>query len=153
MRKIKICLACNGGGHFEQLKLATSCLKKDDYDFFYVTEKSKHLKNLMSKERHYSFINPTTKKHLWVVNTLQALWVLFKERPNVIISTGAGVAFPIFFFGKKIFKAKTIFICSAANVTKPSRVPFQAYKIADLFLVQWRELKEIFPKSTYIGIL
>ena len=46
-----------------------------------------------------------------------------------------------------------IFIASAADVTQPARTPYRAYPLSDLFLVQWPEMMEIFPKSKYIGTL
>ena len=152
-KRIKICLACSAGGHFEQLRLAKKTILSDKYDFYWVTCKNKHLRNVLRDERYYTITNATLKKWTWVVNTLQALYILVKERPDVIISTGAGVAYPTLFFGKKLFKCKLVFICSSANVTKPSRVPYRTYPLSDLFLVQWPELLDIFPNAKYIGVL
>lgn len=152
-KKPKICLACNGGGHFEHLRKATKDLSEEQFDIYWITDKAKFLKNVLSEKRHYSFYNPAAGKLYWGLNALQAIWYLIKERPNVVISTGAGVAFPTMFFGKYLFGCKLIFLCSAANVTKPSRVPYKAYPISDLFLVQWPEMKAIFPNAKYIGVL
>lgn len=149
----KICLTCSTGGHFEQLKLAIKELPLSAYDVYWVTYPNKHLKNMFEDVKYYTIHNVTLKKWTWVVNSLQSLWILLKERPDVIISSGAGVSFPTIYFGKKLFKCKIIFLCSAANVTKPSRVPYRAYPLSDLFLVQWPELLSIFPKAKYIGVL
>lgn len=152
-KKIKICLTCNGGGHFQQMMLAIKNLPLGDYDVYWITDNAKHLKTTLKEYKHYSFVNPSMNKFYWIINSIQAIYTLIKERPNLIISTGAGVSFPTIFFGKKLFGCKTIFICSAANVTKPSRVPYKAYPISDLFLVQWPEMKAIFPNAKYIGVL
>lgn len=152
-KKIKICLTCNSGGHFQQLKLALKYVPLENYDSYWITDKAKNLQKILKGEKHYAFIKPALNRIYWIINALQSLWVLFKEKPDIIISTGAGVSFPTMYFGKKIFKSKIIFICSAANVTKPSRVPYKAYPISDLFLIQWPELKEIFPNAIYIGVL
>ena len=153
-KKAKICLACSAGGHFQQLRLATDGLSRDRYEFYWLMMKSKHL-NKFFEDKKLITIRNTEVDHKWtfVVNAIQSLWYLIKERPDVIISTGAGVAYPTMLFGKKLFGCKIIFVCSAANVTKPSRVPYKAYGMSDLFLVQWPETKEIFPNSTYIGTL
>ncbi len=151
--KPKICLACNGGGHFEQLRKATKNLSEEKYDIYWITDKAQFLKNALSDKKHYSFYNPAAGRKYWVLNALQALWFLIKERPDAVISTGAGVAFPTMLFGKYLLRCKIIFLCSAANVTKPSRVPYKAYLISDLFLVQWPEMKKIFPNAIYIGVL
>lgn len=153
-KKIKVCLTCNGGGHFQQLFLASKeILDCEEYDIYWVTDKAKHLTKVLNGQKQYRFVNPTTNKLLWVINSVQAIACLIKECPNVIISTGAGVSFPTMFFGKYLFRSKIIYLCSAANVTKPSRVPYKAYPISDLFLVQWPEMKEIFPNSINIGVL
>lgn len=83
---------------------------------------------------------------------MQAIfWVLIK-RPNVIITTGAGVVVPTIFL-QKILKSKVIFINSAADVTHASKTPIWIEKYADLFLVQWEEMKTIFPNAICCGVL
>ena len=153
-KKPKICLACSAGGHFQQLRLATDGLSREKYDFYWLTMKAKHLGKFFEDKKVVTLTN-TEVDHKWTfaVNAVQALWYLIKERPDVIISTGAGVAYPTILFGKMFFRCKIIFVCSAANVTKPSRVPFKAYPISDLFVVQWQENMKFFPNSTYIGTL
>lgn len=152
-KKIKICLTCNGGGHFQQMMLAIKDMPLNEYDIYWITDNAKHLSKTLKRWKHYIFVNPSMNKFYWIVNSLQSIYYLIKERPDLIISTGAGVSFPTIFFGKKIFKSKIIFICSAANVTKPSRVPYKAYPLSDLFLVQWPEMRKIFPNAKYIGVL
>ena len=60
---------------------------------------------------------------------------------------------PTVFFAKKMLKTKVIFINSAADVTHASKTPKWIEKYADLFLVQWEEMRMIFPNSNYVGIL
>ena len=152
-KKPKICMICSAGGHFEQLWLAMNTLEINQYEIYWVTYKNKHLKNKLKKFKYYTIHNATLKKWTWIINAIQSLYLLIKERPVVIMSSGAGVAYPTIFFGKKLFGCKIIFLCSSANVTKPSRVPYKAYPLSDLFLVQWPELTKIFPNSKYIGVL
>ena len=75
------------------------------------------------------------------------------KKPDVIITTGAGVTVPTVFFAKKLLGTKVIFINSAADVTHASKTPVWIEKYADLFLVQWEEMKEIFPNAIHIGVL
>lgn len=58
-----------------------------------------------------------------------------------------------YFFAKKILKSKVIFINSAADVTHASKTPIWIEKYADLFLVQWEEMKTIFPNAICCGVL
>src|SRR5690606_7452578 len=130
--KIKICLTCSAGGHFHQLLLA---IKDIDADFYWVLYKTKHTEKIMKTKKHYFIRNLIfEKKVTYLINFIQSFIILLIERPNIIISTGAGVSVPTIFLGKKIFNIKIIYICSAANVSEPSRTPLWAYKYSDLFL-------------------
>lgn len=152
-KKPKICMICSAGGHFDQLWLLMNTMDISKYDIYWVTISNKHLHKKLGAFRYYTILNATLQKWTWVINTIQSLWLLIKEKPDVIMSSGAGVAYPTIYFGKKIFKCKIIYLCSCANVTNPSRVPYRAYPLSDLFLIQWPELKTIFPNSKYIGVL
>jgi len=153
MKKKKIALICNDGGHFVQLRLAAQLLPREKFDIYWVTADSKHLQDELKDVRHYVFANPSTDKMNWLVNGVQTIALLAKERPDAIVSTGAGIAYLSMLLGKYLFGCKLIFICSAANVTKPSRMPYRAYRLCDRFFVQWPEMKKVFPKAEYIGLL
>lgn len=153
-KKPRICMACCPGGHFAELRLATKDIVEEDYDIYWLTFKSPHLVNFLKGRRHHYVINVNpNKKWTWAVNALQSLWYLLVERPDCIISTGSGMAYPSIFFGKKLLGTKIIYIDSAADVTSPSRTPAVAYKHSDLFCVQWEEMKKHFPDAVVLGPL
>lgn len=150
---LKICLTCSAGGHLHQLRLAIKDLNINA-DFYWVLYKTKHTSKLMEDKKHYFITNLESHKRItYLKNFIQSFFILLKEKPQVIISTGAGVSVPTLFLGKKLFNAKVIYICSAANVTEPSRTPVWAYKYSDLFLIQWEEMQQLFPKAINIGVL
>ena len=76
--------------------------------------------------------------------------ILNKERPDLIISTGAGIAVP-FIYIAKIFKIKTIYIESLTRVEKLSLTGKLIYPIVDLLLVQWPELEKKYSKAKFKG--
>jgi len=152
-QKTKICLACSAGGHLRELQLAIGTIPHD-YHCYWLTLKTTSTKAFMKDKEHAFLVNFQPSK-IWTlfVNSMQALfWVLVKH-PDVIITTGAGVTVPTVFFSKKLLGAKIIFINSAADVASPSRTPVWIEKYADLFLVQWEELLNVFPDSIYCGLL
>lgn len=153
LKRTKLCFTCSAGGHFQQLLLATKELSDEEYDIYWLMYRSKHLDIFFQKKRLHTVVNTTGNKFTWIVNAVQSLFYLIIERPDVIISTGAGASFPTIFLGKVFFKCKVIYICSAANVIESSRTPYKAYKYSDLFLVQWSDMQEIFPNSINIGVL
>lgn len=153
-RKTRICMACCPGGHFAELRLATKEISESEYDIYWLTFKSTHLKGFLQQRHHHYVINVIpSQKWTWIVNAFQSLYFLLRERPDVIISTGSGMAFPTIFFGKLLLKSKVIYVCSAADVHTSSRTPKRAYKYSDLFCVQWKEMLKVFPKAKYIGVL
>ncbi|WP_113261975.1 glucuronosyltransferase [Agrobacterium cavarae] len=70
---------------------------------------------------------------------LDVLRVIRRERPDIIISTGAAPGIIALALGK-LFGAKTIWLDSVANSEKMSLSGKLAGKIADLWLTQWSHL-------------
>lgn len=152
-KKVKICFAASSGGHLEEL----SCLKElaDKYDSFLLTEKSgfDSGKKAWKKVYYVSQINRKEKQFMikYLMNCLSSVKILWKERPNYIISTGALATFPICYLGKKIFKCKIVYIESFARVDNRSLTGKYMENVADLFLVQWPDMIKFYPKAEYYG--
>jgi len=85
-----------------------------------------------------------------VINLFQSIKVFLREKPDVVISTGADATVATCmiakFFGKKI-----IFIESFCRIKSPSLSARIIYPFADLFLVQWKQNLKFFPKAKYKG--
>lgn len=148
---MRILLIGNSGGHFEQLKQLKGLEKK--YEIFYVT--NKNTSNQSSKLINYFIRSPHGRNKMetmagYTINFIEALFILIRVRPNIIISTGAGIAVPIIMIGK-FLKIKIIFIESFARVDKPSRTGKFVYKYCDTFIVQHRKLCDEFPNAIYGG--
>ncbi len=71
---------------------------------------------------------------------LEAFWLLMWERPAVIVTTGAAPGLVVLALGKTIFRSKTIWIDSVANVEKLSGSGKLAARFADVRLAQWPDL-------------
>ena len=82
--------------------------------------------------------------------------LLFKEiniiKPKIIITTGTHTAVPMCYIGK-IFGSKIIFIETFANKNTKTLSGKMVYPIADLFIVQWEEMKKLYPKAVYGGAI
>ncbi|WP_455782999.1 PssD/Cps14F family polysaccharide biosynthesis glycosyltransferase [Coprobacter fastidiosus] len=146
----KICLISSHGGHLHEL---TRSIQNVRGYMYWVTFRTKHTEALLKNKPHYFVIDPVTSKLKFLLNTFQSLYHLLRERPKVIISTGAGIAIPTMMLGKYLFGAKIIYVESAAAVIEPSRTGQFIYKHADLFLIQWESLKSFYPNAKYIGVL
>ena len=51
----------------------------------------------------------------------------------------------------KIFGSKIIYIETFANINTKTITGRLIYKFADLFIVQWEEMLELYPKAVYWG--
>jgi UDP-N-acetylglucosamine:LPS N-acetylglucosamine transferase len=135
MKKLKLCLACSAGGHLTELLQLEEAFK--DHEYFFATFRREDTESLPWKV--YYLTDPKRNPLKLLLNFLQALWVVLRERPGVVITTGAGVVVPLCYFAK-LLGAKIIYIESLARIDSRSLSGLLLYPIADLFFVQWRQL-------------
>lgn len=147
--KMKVCLVGSSGGHLTHLYMLKPFWEKKDR--FWVTFDKEDARSLLEKERMISCYYPTNRslKGL-IINTILAFKVIAKERPDLIISSGAAVAVPFFYIGK-LFGAKCIYIEVFDRVDHSTLSGKLVYPIADKFIVQWDEMKKIYPKAINLG--
>lgn len=147
----KICFIASTGGHFEQLMMLKPLM--DKYESFIITEKTDY--SVIKDDRKIYYlkqVNRHEKSFIFkmIDNSIKSIKIFLKEKPDVIISTGALSTIPICIFAK-ILKRKIIFIESFAKVTSPTLTGKLVYKFADQFYVQWEQMKEYYPGAIYKG--
>ncbi|MEM5830888.1 MAG: PssD/Cps14F family polysaccharide biosynthesis glycosyltransferase [Candidatus Aenigmatarchaeota archaeon] len=147
---MKICIACSAGGHLVEASRFLPIIKK--YEYFFVTFRKKQSEDLLKSEKKYFIINPKRNLFKLFINFLQSLRIWMKEKPKIIISTGAGAALPMCLVGK-FFGSKIIFVETLAAVFKPSLSGRLIYPISDLFIVQWKQNLKFYKKAIYGGNL
>ena len=145
----KICVAASAGGHLSQvLKLADSWKQ---YETFYITTTEVVRKKLQNSGRIYVVGECNRQYPMRVVKVLlRCIRIVFRERPDVVISTGAAAGCMLCFLGKML-RAKVIWIDSITNVERISLSGRMVRHIADLFLVQWPELASRYKKVEFVG--
>ena len=147
----KVCFIASSGGHWEELMCLKSVAQK--CDAFYVTEEGGQA-NDANLNKIYTFpqINRYEagfiKHFMWLF--IYARKLLKKEKPDVVITTGALLSFP-FCLLAKISGSKVVYIESFARVTNGSLTGRLVYPFADEFLVQWESMLKIYPKAKYVG--
>lgn len=162
---LKICLAASGGGHLRQLLDLEPIWS--EYDHFFVSEST--ALGLSIAERHRThFVTHVAigqarlgKPWLMITSALrnlkQAWQAIRAERPDVVISTGAGTVFFAVLLSR-LFGAKLILIESFARFSRPSffmRIvaPFASRKVVQSSkLAAWWPDAEVFdPLVTLSG--
>lgn len=137
----RVGLAYSPGGHRAELDRALEGIALTDA--FHLTFESGRERR--ANERTHFVRHPQRSWWRTLVTTAQSLMVLLRERPAVMISTGADVAVPAMILGK-LLGAKTIFIETAGSL-EPTLAGRMVYPFTDLFIVQWPEKLERFPKA------
>ena len=82
--------------------------------------------------------NRSTKGKMLLL-LIHILTILYREKPSIVLSTGAASWLCAVVCGK-LFGAKTVWVDSIANVDKISMSGRLARPFADLFLTQWEHL-------------
>ena len=150
MRK-KLCFAASSGGHFEQITMLAPLMKK--YESFIVTERTQDEASIDGEQIYYlQQVNRNEALFLFrmTVNTFKSMRLFFKEKPDVVITTGVLAVVPLCLIAK-VFKKRLIYIESFAKVSSPTKTGQILYRLADQFYVQWESMLEFYPNAIYLG--
>ena len=151
----KVLFISSTGGHLNELLQLKKMFNK--YDYHIITEKDKS--NLYLKEKYGNRVDYLvfgTKDHMltypfkFIFNCFKSLFLYIKIRPRYIITTGTHTAVPMCYIGK-LFGSKIIFIETFANINTKTLSGKLIYPIANLFIVQWESMLELYPKAKYGG--
>ncbi|MCC8102654.1 MAG: UDP-N-acetylglucosamine--LPS N-acetylglucosamine transferase [Clostridiales bacterium] len=146
---MKICLVGSSGGHLTHLYMLKPLWKENDR--FWVTFDKEDARSLLKGEKLYPCYYPTNRNVKNLIRNTKVAWdVLHKEKPDLIISSGAAVAVPFFYIGK-MMGAKLIYIEVYDRVDHSTMSGKLIYPISDKFIVQWEEMKKIYPKAVNLG--
>ncbi len=155
MKKKRVLFISSTGGHLNELLQLSPLFEK--YDYHIITEKDKANENLKEKYGNRVYFLPygtRAKLFSYIFKYLflcfKTIYLYFKIRPKVIVTTGTHTAGPMCIIGK-IFGSKIVYIETFANTNRKTATGRLIYPIADLFIVQWEEMLKIYPKAVYGG--
>ncbi len=148
MMEKKICLACSAGGHLAEMLQLREFYGKHEH--FFITFRRADTESLAEKEKVFFAELPRRNPLATAQSFFQCLDILRRENPGVIISTGADLGLIACIAGKILGK-KIVFIESFCRPYKPGISGKIAYKFADLFIYQWKELEQYYPKGIFGG--
>lgn len=136
-RHLKVLAVASGGGHWVQLLRLVPAFT--DCELVFVTViKSYRLQ--VRGNRFYWVNNARRGSKFWsihlAVQAIRIAWILAKEKPDVVISTGAGPGYFAVAFGH-FLRARTIWVDSIANIEHLSAAGSRVGWCADLWLTQW----------------
>ena len=149
LKDCKICLVGSSGGHLTHLYMLKPLWK--DKERFWVTFDKIDANSILKDEKVYHCYFPTNR-NIWnlIRNTFLAIKVLHKEKPDIIISSGAAVAVPFFYLGK-LRGAKTVYIEVFDRIDKSTLTGKLVHPVTDKFIVQWDEMEKVYKNSINLG--
>ncbi|MBQ9181295.1 MAG: polysaccharide biosynthesis protein [Bacilli bacterium] len=151
----KVLFISSTGGHLSELMQLKRLFKY--YNYYIITEKTDS--NMYLKDKYKNRVSylvygtkdfPFSYIFKFTYNCFKSIFLYFKIRPKVIITTGTHTAVPICFIGK-LFRSKIIYIETFANMSTKTISGKLIYPIADLFVVQWESMLKLYPKAVYGG--
>jgi UDP-N-acetylglucosamine:LPS N-acetylglucosamine transferase len=147
----RVLLVSSGGGHLAQLLTLRPWWENCERSW--VCFEQPDALDLLAAEHVAWAYSPTTRnarnffKNLWL-----AIRVLRKERPEVVVSTGAGVAVP-FFVIARLLRIPTVFVEVVDRVASRTLTGRLCRPFSSAFCVQWPEQALLYPGSVVVGPL
>ncbi|MEV7431805.1 MULTISPECIES: UDP-N-acetylglucosamine--LPS N-acetylglucosamine transferase [unclassified Nocardioides] len=146
---MKVLLVSSSGGHLAQLM----CLRPwwDGHERHWVTFDTEDAVSKLEGEQVTWAHHPTTRNVRNLArNTALALRLMAQFRPDVVVTTGAGVAVP-FFWLHRPFGAASVYLEVFDRIETPTLTGRLCRPVSDLFLVQWPEQQRMYRSSVLLG--
>lgn len=147
----KVLFISSTGGHLTELMKFEPIFK--NYNYYIITERDISTEYLNNKYKNrVRFLPYCTRskffRYIFIYSyvILKSIYLFFLIKPDIIVSTGTHTTVPMCYLSK-IFNKKVIYIETYANKTKKTLTGRIIYPIADLFIVQWNEMKKLYPKA------
>ncbi len=145
----KFCLVGSSGGHLLQLHALRPIW--DGHDRCWFTFDKEDARSLLADERVYPGAYPSNRNVPNLLRNCVRAWrMLRRERPDVIISTGAAPAIPFFVFGR-LFGAVLIYIEVYDRIDSPTITGRVCQPFAHLFALQWPEQRRFYKRGVVVG--
>ena len=147
----RLLLVSSSGGHLAQLLALEPWWS--DHERSFVTFNTPDAVSQLAQEQVDFAFHPTTRN---IPNLIRNFWVaakvLYRRRPDVIVSTGAAVAVPFFVLGR-LTGIPTAYIEVFDRLDSQTLTGRLCRPMTTLFCVQWERQQDLYPGSTLIGRL
>jgi beta-1,4-N-acetylglucosaminyltransferase len=146
---MKVCIVSSCGGHLTEVRTLMPAYER--YPYFYVLNDKAILPSDMEGKTY--FIAHSERDWRFFLNMWEALRILRLERPQVILSAGAGPAVPFALVGRFLFGCRIVFVETITRIQSPSMTGKIMYWLAHDFFYQWESLARFFPRGHMGGAL
>ncbi len=146
---LRLLLVCSNGGHLGQLHALKPWWSK--HQRTWVTFDKADAQHLLAQEQvHWGYYPTTRNLPNLLRNFLLALRLMRRERPDVVVSTGAGVALP-FFLLSRLFRSRTVYLEVFDRIDSATLTGRLCRPFTDLFCLQWEQQRAVYPNGVVVG--
>ncbi|HSK25735.1 MAG TPA: hypothetical protein VK894_02360 [Jiangellales bacterium] len=143
---VRVCLAYSPGGHCTELRKALE--QSDLPPAVHVSFRpgGHQREEWPDAVRYHWLVHPRRNLLRLTANLLQALVVVLRERPQVVVASGADVTVAFVILAKLLCRAHVVFIESGGELG-PTLSGRLCYPFSDYFVVQWPEQAVRYPRA------
>jgi beta-1,4-N-acetylglucosaminyltransferase len=146
---MKLLLVCTSGGHFATMRSLEPFWSR--HQKTWVCDRKADTEVLSDKETvHWTPYQAPRDLLALIKNIPKTIKVLWQERPEMVVSTGASVAINYCLIAK-LLGIRFIYIESISRAERLSISGQLVYWLCDEFYVQWPQLCNRYPKATFQG--
>jgi UDP-N-acetylglucosamine:LPS N-acetylglucosamine transferase len=146
---MRVLLVCSPGGHLQQMLALEPAWR--GMDRAWVTLPGADVGYLLADEDVTLGNGPTNRSIRRLLLNLGLAWrLLRRDRPDAILSTGAGLAVPFFLVGK-LLGIRLVYVESVTRTETISLSGKLVYRFADRFFVQWPQAALGRRRAVYAG--
>ena len=147
--RVEVLLVCSSGGHLLQLLALREAW--EPFTRAWVSFDKSDVRSLLRDERVIFGRGPTNRSVTNLVRNAALAWrVLRRLRPQVMLTTGAGLAVP-FAWLARLTGARVVYVESLTRIERPSLSCRLIAPAADRIYVQWPQLLAAVPRARYAG--
>lgn len=145
----RVLMVCSSGGHLAQLLRLRTWWEHQERTW--VTFDTRDAESSLAGERVVIGHFPTTRNIPNLLrNAVLAVRMLLRDRPDVIVSNGAGLAVPFFWVGW-LLRIPSVWVEVYDRIDSATMTGRLVRPVASLFCVQWPEQARVYPGATVIG--
>jgi beta-1,4-N-acetylglucosaminyltransferase len=147
--RVEVLLVCSTGGHLLQLAALRDAW--DERTRAWVTFDKSDARSILEGEPVHFAHGPTNRNIPNLLrNLLLARRLVWKLRPKVVVTTGAGVAVPFAWIGR-MRGAKVVYVESFTRIDGPSLSCRLIAPVATRIYAQWPELAASYGRARFRG--
>lgn len=146
-RQAKICIVSSCGGHLAEVKALAAAYASLPH-FFVLNDRIELPAEMIGRT---TFIKHSERDAWFLWNLWEVFAILWRERPTIILSSGAGPIVPAALVGRYLFGCRVIYIETMTRMRVPSLTGRIMYRFAHRFLYQWPGLRAHFPNGIHAG--